>query len=82
MTGTLSYLPFAKGTAYKPLGGHPVKIYNPSGLNPNTPVASGTTNASGDFSIKLPTSGLPPPRGRSKPDTGWATASSARRRSP
>ena len=58
VTGTLSYLPFAKGTAYKSLAGHPVKIYDPYALNPNNPVATGTTNAEGDFTIKLPTSGL------------------------
>ncbi|MGD0704199.1 MAG: hypothetical protein ABSA02_30485 [Trebonia sp.] len=56
VTGTLSYLPDDKGTAYKPLSGQPVYIYNPDSNYPSTPIASGTTNADGDFSIKLPAS--------------------------
>ena len=53
VTGTLSYLPFDKGTAYKPLGGQSVDLYNPDSDYPNTAVATATTSASGDFSFKL-----------------------------
>ena len=53
VTGTLSYLPFDKGTAYKPLGDQPVSLYNPDSSYPGTAVATATTNASGDFSFKL-----------------------------
>jgi hypothetical protein len=53
VTGTLSYLPFDKGTAYKSLSGQPVSLYNPDSAYPGTAVATVTTNASGGFSLKL-----------------------------
>jgi len=53
VTGTLSYLPEDQGTAYKPLAGQPVTIGNPDSSDPGTVIASGTTNAEGDFSITL-----------------------------
>jgi hypothetical protein len=54
VTGTLSYLPFDRGSSYQPLGGQRVNLYDPGTTNA---VAAGTTNAAGDFSIKVPTAG-------------------------
>jgi hypothetical protein len=49
ITGTLSYLPFDTGSTYQPLGGQTIQVYN----SIYSKFIYGTTNANGDFTIKL-----------------------------
>lgn len=57
VTGTLSYLPFDTGTAYKPLAGQSVFVGIITTGGEFLTTATGTTNAQGGFSIKVPTKG-------------------------
>jgi len=57
VTGTLSYLPFDTGTAYKPLAGQRVSVGIIDTGGEYLTTATGTTNAKGDFSIKVPSAG-------------------------